>query len=92
MVQPRVDVGHHSSRLVRGPTSAAARRGVEVILMGAAVILTFPKQQHLGRVPAGSTGPRCVTRQTLAVTRCQRRGSGQVRVAENTRRSVGLRC
>lgn len=39
--------------------------------MGAAVILAFSEQQHLGRVTAGCTNPGHVARQALAVTRCR---------------------
>lgn len=49
--------------------SAGPGRGVEVVLMGAAVVLAFPEQQDLGRVAAGRTNPGHVARQALAVTR-----------------------
>lgn len=40
--------------------------------MGAAVVLAFSEQQHLGRVAAGRTNPGHVARQALAVTRCRK--------------------
>lgn len=52
-------------------TSAGAGRGVEVVLMGAAVVLAFSEQQHLGRVTAGRTNPGRLARQALAVACCR---------------------
>lgn len=49
-------------------TSAGPGRGVKVVLMGAAVILAFSEQQHLGRVAACRTNLGRVARQALAVT------------------------
>lgn len=49
--------------------SAGPGRGVEVVLMGAAVILAFSEQQDLGRVAARRTNSCHVARQALAVTR-----------------------
>lgn len=43
------------------PTLAGAGGGVEVVLMGTAVILAFPKHQHLCRVTAGRTDSAHVT-------------------------------
>lgn len=48
--------------------SAGPGAGVEVVLMGAAVILALSEQQHLGRVAAGRTHTGHVARQALAVT------------------------
>lgn len=58
--------------MVMACTSAGPGRSVEVVLMGAAVILAFPEQQHLGRVAAGRTNPGHVARQALAVTSCRK--------------------
>lgn len=49
--------------------SAGAGRGVEVVLVGAAVVLTLSEQQHLGRVAARSANAGRVARQALAVAR-----------------------
>lgn len=49
--------------------SAGPGRGVEVVLMSAAVILAFSEQQDLGRVAARRTNSCHVARQALAVTR-----------------------
>lgn len=56
-------------------TSAGPGRGVEVVLMGAAIVLAFPKQQDPGWVTAGRTHPGHVACQALAVTCCQRQKS-----------------
>lgn len=59
-------------------TSARAGGGVEVVLMGAAVVLALPKQQNSGRVAARRADPGRVTGQTLAVTGCRvQEGQGQ---------------
>lgn len=55
-------------------TSADAGRRVEVVLMGAAVVLAFSKQQHLGRVAAGRADTVRVAGQALAVARCRKQG------------------
>lgn len=56
----------------RRPTSAGPGRGVEVVLMGAVVVLAFSEQQHLGGVAAGRADAGHVARQALTVTRCRR--------------------
>lgn len=53
-------------------TSADPGRGVEVVLMGAAVVLAFPEQQDPGWVTARRTHPGHVACQALAVTCCRR--------------------
>lgn len=50
-----------------GRTSAGAAGGVEVVLVGAAVVLALPEQQNSGGVTAGSTGPGRAAGQALAV-------------------------
>lgn len=51
----------------RGLTSARAGGGVEVVLMGAAVVLALPEQQDSAGVAAGRAEPRWVAGQALAV-------------------------
>lgn len=53
-------------------TSAGAACRIEVVLMGAAVILAFSEEQHFGRVAAGRTNPSGVTCQALSVAGCQK--------------------
>lgn len=52
----------------RWRTSARAGRGVEVVLMRAAVVLALPEQQNSGRVTTRRTDPGRVAGQALAVT------------------------
>lgn len=64
---PALRRGEHACRERRRRTSACAGGGVEVVLVGTAVVLALPEQQNSAGVTARRAEPGRVAGQALAV-------------------------